>query len=290
MSEDSSIIDHLTAAFGTSNIYSILEVEKTATLNEINKAYKKLALKHHPDKGGDKEKFQALCLAHSILNDEEKRKVYDETGTLDDNNVGEENFDFWYNYFRNLFPKITVADIDNLQNQYVGTHEERVDVIEAYRKFSGDLNKMMQVIMFAEEGEEPRICAIIDQAIKDGTLETTNKYQKTSKDSLKKLGKSKKGNTASKKEQERKEAEEALMQAMTKRRQEATNNVTDRLAKKYGIENLNEEDPLNDEEFAKMQKKVTTNKQNQQQQKGKQKRSVDDDSTTNNKKNKKEKV
>lgn len=37
--------------------YELLGVEKTATTDEIKKAFRKLALKHHPDRGGDKEKF-----------------------------------------------------------------------------------------------------------------------------------------------------------------------------------------------------------------------------------------
>ena len=41
-------------------LYKVLGVEKTATYDEIKKAYRKLAVKHHPDRGGDKEKFQEI--------------------------------------------------------------------------------------------------------------------------------------------------------------------------------------------------------------------------------------
>lgn len=40
--------------------YKLLEVEKTATYDEIKKAFRKKALKEHPDRGGDKEKFQEI--------------------------------------------------------------------------------------------------------------------------------------------------------------------------------------------------------------------------------------
>ncbi|KAF6779673.1 hypothetical protein AHF37_00664 [Paragonimus kellicotti] len=60
--------------------YKLLKVPETASQAEIKKAFRKLALKYHPDKnqGSDAtEKFQKLSEAHSILSDQEKRKQYD---------------------------------------------------------------------------------------------------------------------------------------------------------------------------------------------------------------------
>lgn len=59
------------------NYYSILEIESTATSHEIKKSYRKLALKHHPDKGGDPEAFKEMANAYEILMDEETRTIYD---------------------------------------------------------------------------------------------------------------------------------------------------------------------------------------------------------------------
>lgn len=61
-------------------LYKTLGVPKTATEEEIKKAYKKLALKNHPDKGGDPEKFKEISAAAEILCDAEKRKLYDQYG------------------------------------------------------------------------------------------------------------------------------------------------------------------------------------------------------------------
>ena len=44
-------------AFGDKSIYEILEIAKTASDEDIKRAYRKLALKHHPDKGGDAKMF-----------------------------------------------------------------------------------------------------------------------------------------------------------------------------------------------------------------------------------------
>jgi molecular chaperone DnaJ len=60
--------------------YDILGVKRDASESEIKKAYKKLALKHHPDKGGDTEKFQELVEAYEVLSDEQKRRNYDQYG------------------------------------------------------------------------------------------------------------------------------------------------------------------------------------------------------------------
>jgi DnaJ-class molecular chaperone len=57
--------------------YNILGVNKNATQDEIKKAYRKLASQHHPDKGGDKSKFQEIQGAYDTLGDPEKRNQYD---------------------------------------------------------------------------------------------------------------------------------------------------------------------------------------------------------------------
>jgi curved DNA-binding protein len=57
--------------------YAILGVSKTASQEEIKKAYKKLAMQHHPDRGGDNQKFQEINTAYSVLSDPEQRAQYD---------------------------------------------------------------------------------------------------------------------------------------------------------------------------------------------------------------------
>jgi DnaJ-class molecular chaperone len=57
--------------------YEILGVGDTATADEIKRSYRKLASHHHPDKGGDKSRFQEIQQAYDTLSDASKRQQYD---------------------------------------------------------------------------------------------------------------------------------------------------------------------------------------------------------------------
>ena len=58
--------------------YAILGVPKTASAEEIKKAFRKAAMKHHPDRGGDQQRFKEINEAHEILSDREKRMQLDQ--------------------------------------------------------------------------------------------------------------------------------------------------------------------------------------------------------------------
>ena len=64
------------------NLYSVLGLSKNADTAEIRTAYKQLAKEHHPDKGGDPEKFKELSEAHEVLSNTERRQLYDQTGSI----------------------------------------------------------------------------------------------------------------------------------------------------------------------------------------------------------------
>merc|ERR1719503_178266 len=57
--------------------YDVLGVARDATVEEIKKAFKKAALQHHPDKGGDPERFKECNAAVEVLSDERQRAAYD---------------------------------------------------------------------------------------------------------------------------------------------------------------------------------------------------------------------
>src|SRR5258708_31774088 len=68
--------------------YELLGVKKSASAEDIRKAFRKLARKYHPDVNPDKaaeEKFKAISEANDVLSDPKKRKIYDQIGYYSDN-------------------------------------------------------------------------------------------------------------------------------------------------------------------------------------------------------------
>lgn len=67
-----------------SSLYDRLGVQRNAGVDEIKKAYRNLAREHHPDKGGNPEKFKEIQEAHEVLSDPHRREVYDATGSVNE--------------------------------------------------------------------------------------------------------------------------------------------------------------------------------------------------------------
>ena len=65
-------------------LYAILGVRKNASLKSIKAAFKEKAKIHHPDHGGEEKAFTEILTAYRTLRDPEKRKIYDETGEIED--------------------------------------------------------------------------------------------------------------------------------------------------------------------------------------------------------------
>ncbi len=86
--------------------YEILDVNRNATPEQIKKAYRKLAVKYHPDKNpGDKaaeEKFKEASNAYSVLSEPEKRRVYDTRGHAGVHGMGFEGYTTVDDIFTNL--------------------------------------------------------------------------------------------------------------------------------------------------------------------------------------------
>ena len=79
--------------------YDILGVDKSSSLSDIKRAYRRIAMKHHPDKNpGNKEseaKFKEAAEAYSVLSDENKKAQYDRFGHNQFQNMGTQSLIAW---------------------------------------------------------------------------------------------------------------------------------------------------------------------------------------------------
>ena len=118
------------------NPYEVLGLDKDATDEQIKKAYKRLSKKHHPDNGGDNEKFLELDKAYKILKDPEQRAYYDKHGkTMESGNGFEE---MARNY---LVSKYLESCIESGENMI---YNNILDI--AKKKMKADLGQLSEVM------------------------------------------------------------------------------------------------------------------------------------------------
>jgi DnaJ homolog subfamily C member 9 len=195
--------------------YAILSLEKDATQDEIKTAYRRAALKHHPDKAAESDKdaahakFQEVAFAYAILSDERRRKRYDTTGRTEESIEEDEDFN-WTDFFREQYASVVTTDtIRAFELEYKGSEEERGHVLAAYVKYDGDMDRLYQEVMLSDpEQDDERFRMIIEKAIESGEVEGLKKFTNESeKKRLTRINRAKKTNQREAKEAEKAERE-----------------------------------------------------------------------------------
>jgi curved DNA-binding protein CbpA len=122
------------------NYYQVLRVSPEASLEEIKKAYRKLAQIHHPDKGGDEGSFKAIQEAYTVLSDPEKRGRYDRGESLDQGPSKEaEAKQFLYQMFEQMIDKYGVTrdpfvEMKLLVQQEIRNFHQQIELQEKRKK------------------------------------------------------------------------------------------------------------------------------------------------------------
>lgn len=144
------------------NYYEVLGISKTASADEIKKAYRNLAFKYHPDRNsGDKvaeEKFKEINEAYDVLSDEKKRADYDSFGTSNShysgtNNSYNRNNDFtneetFWNWFNGNTTN-SYGNNNTYRNYYQSTnsYNKKEDYVSKKSLFKTLLYKILQVFV-----------------------------------------------------------------------------------------------------------------------------------------------
>lgn len=188
----SSTLDLVRSAFGPGKtLYDALSSSKSANQTELKKAYRKAALKFHPDKQAGQSiqdatvKFQAVSAAYQVLMDPNKRSIYDDTGQVAEESSGDSQSASdggfakdqkqrrWNDFFRSVFHDIANADSKHgTAESYRGSRQETEDVLKYYKTCKGDLRMVQTCIVHGRAEDIGRWKKdIIAPAIRRGDIE-----------------------------------------------------------------------------------------------------------------------
>ncbi|KAJ8131643.1 hypothetical protein O1611_g1985 [Lasiodiplodia mahajangana] len=236
--------------------YEVLGLERTATADQVKSAYRKLALKNHPDKVSEDQKqkahetFQSIAFAYAVLSDPTRRKRYDETGSTSESVVDSDGFS-WSDFYREQFRDAISNDaIEKFAAQYKGSDEERDDILVAYEEHEGNMDAIYETVMLSDVlQDDERFRKVIDDAIASKDVPAFKAYTKESKKSRQARIKAAKSEATeaeeyakemgihdklfSNKKGKKKESSEDALAALIRRNQQGRESFLDNLAAKY---------------------------------------------------------
>jgi len=171
-----SLADEITCSFGEEagkDLFALLGCTSESSQTDLRRGYLKASLINHPDKGGDANKFRVICEVFALLSDSERRAAYEEDGDIvGDDEVAREDAE-WVAYWRRIFPEVTLSSIAADRVRYVGSDDEKTDVLEAYRHPSvrGSMRRLLERIPHTDaRHSSARIAVIVNSLIAERTV------------------------------------------------------------------------------------------------------------------------
>ena len=163
--------------------YAVLGIDRAATADQVRSAYRKTALRCHPDKVAPEKRdeahaqFQEVAFAYAVLSDAGRRKRYDETGSTAESVVDSEGFS-WSEFYRSAFADaVNPNAIEAFSAKYKHSDEEHADVLKAYTRYKGNMDGVYEAVMLSDVLEDDdRFRKIIDDAIAAGDVKAFARY------------------------------------------------------------------------------------------------------------------
>ena len=98
--------------------------------------------------------------------------MYDDTGSLDDDTINEQDVEGLYQFYKRQFNEVTEKGIEDFKKKYKNSSEEHDDVLKYYAMFEGDMKQVFDHVMLSELDEDgPRFAEMCEQGIKEGVIE-----------------------------------------------------------------------------------------------------------------------
>lgn len=148
------------------NLYEELELPRDCTFDQIKQQYRHLAGIHHPDKGGDVEKFKRIKLAYEVLSDPERRKTYDETKVIGESfSLRSESIGHLSSIFFSVIATIDLHNDDliaRMRNEIMSILTRTEKDTEMCHKYIGNLEVAKQKLIHKNPGEENFLLGFIE--------------------------------------------------------------------------------------------------------------------------------
>ena len=156
------------------NLYEELDLPRNCTFEEIKQQYRHLANIHHPDKGGDTEKFKRIKFSYEVLSSPERRKLYDETNTTRETPSAEsEAITQLASVFFSVIANVDLHTgnlIDTMRNEINGELMRNEVAIVQCIKYTENLNVAKQKLIHKKPQEENILLGFLETQI---TVRTT---------------------------------------------------------------------------------------------------------------------
>lgn len=154
-------------------LYDLLGISPDATAAEVRRAYRRTALRVHPDRTSSKdsakatETFQRVQQAYAVLYDAESRRIYDEFGASAIDGDGDETAASALARMRTRMnvTRVTKDDIEAFGKKYRFSDDERDDIEALFRKLNGAVARALEYIPYADRSDISRLIAVFDELL-----------------------------------------------------------------------------------------------------------------------------